>query len=64
MRTLILTALAAVGLAILSHPASAVPAGPVSGISAPSGMLTEARMRRRPMRRGSMTWVQRKGSRR
>ena len=64
MRTLALTAFAAIGLALLSLPAAAVPAGPMSGISTSAGMLTPVRMRRHRMRRPSMTWVQRRGSRR
>ncbi len=64
MRILSLSLLAAAGLAILSLPAAAVPVGPASGISAPSSMLTHVRMHRHHMRRGRMTWVQRRGGRR
>ena len=59
MRTLTLTAFAAIGLAFLALPAAAVPAGPVSGISEPSDVITLARMRSHRMRRSKMTWVQR-----
>ena len=64
MRTLILSAAAAIGLVALSLPASAVPAGPGPSIVTSTSMFTHARMRRSPVRRGTMTWVQRKGSRR
>jgi len=64
MRILSLSLLAAASLAILSLPAAAVPAGPTPGISTPTDMITHARMHRHHMRRGRMTWVQRRGSRR
>lgn len=64
MRILIFAALAGASLVGLSLPAAAVPAGPVAGVSSPSDMLTNVRMRRHRMRRPSMTWVQRRGSRR
>ena len=60
MRTLTLAALAAVGLAVLSLPAEAVPAGLGAGIAGSSGMLTGVRMRRLHTRRQPMTWVQRR----
>lgn len=68
MRTLILAAITAVSLAVLSLPAAAVPAGPVSGISS-SDMLTQVRMRghhmmRRHAARPRMTWAQRGRTRR
>jgi len=40
MRIPVLAALAGVSLGVLAVPASAVPAGPVTGISSPSDMLT------------------------
>jgi hypothetical protein len=63
MRIVILAALAGAGLAGLSLPAAAVPAGPVVGVSSPSDMRTDVRMRRHHMRRPAMTWVQRRRSR-
>lgn len=60
MRVLVLAALAGVGLSVLALPASAVPAGPVAGISSPSDMLTNVRMRRHRMRRHSMSRIQRR----
>lgn len=59
MRIPSLTALAAVGLAILCLPAAAVPAGPVAGVSSQPDMLTQVRMRRHRMRRSSMQRTQR-----
>ncbi len=64
MRILSLSLLTASSLAVLSLPAAAVPAGPASGISASDGMTTHVRMHRHHMRRGRMTWVQRRGGRR
>lgn len=63
MRLFILAALAGAGLAGLSLPAAAVPAGPGAGVSSPSALRTDVRMRRRPMRRPAMTWVQRRRAR-
>ncbi|MGU3545081.1 hypothetical protein [Methylobacterium sp. A52T] len=60
MRILVLAALAGVGLGVLAVPASAVPAGPATGLSAPSDMLTDVRMRRHHLRRHSMSRVQRR----
>ena len=60
MRVLVLAALAGVGLSVLAIPALAVPAGPVAGISSPSDMLTNVRMRRHRMHRRSMMRTQRK----
>lgn len=60
MRTLTLAALAAIGVAVLSLPAAAVPAGPAASISAPAGMVTNVRMRRHRMRRSRMGSIQRK----
>jgi hypothetical protein len=64
MRILSLSLLAAASLAAFSLPAAAVPAGPTSGISSPPSIITHARMHRHHMRRGRMTWVQRRGGRR
>lgn len=60
MRVLILATLAGVGLSVLALPAAAVPAGPVAGVSSPSDMLTNVRMRRHRMRRHSMSRIQRR----
>lgn len=60
MRILVLAALASVGLSVLALPASAVPAGPVAGVSSLSDMLTTVRMRRHHMRRHSMSRTQRR----
>ncbi len=64
MRILFLSLLSAASLASLSLPVAAVPAGPASGISTRPGMITHVRMHRHHMRRGRMTWVQRRGGRR
>lgn len=68
MRNLTLAAVTAVSLAVMSLPAAAVPANPVSGISSPK-VLTQVRMRghhmmRRHAARPRMTWAQRGRSRR
>ena len=60
MRTLFLAALAGVGLASLTFPAAAVPAGPVAGVSSPSDMLTNVRMRHHRMHRRMMSRTQRR----
>jgi hypothetical protein len=65
MRNLTLAAFAAAGLAVLSLPAAAVPAGPALGISSSSDMLINVRMRhhhmrRHHMRRGMMSQTQRR----
>lgn len=60
MRVLVLAALAGLGLGVLALPASAVPAGPMAGISSSSDMLTNVRMRRHRMRRHSMSRTQRR----
>ena len=60
MRVQVLAALAGLGLGALALPASAVPAGPMAGISAPSDMLTNVRMRHHRMRRHSMSRIQRR----
>ena len=51
MRCLMIAALAATGTLMLSFPAAAIPAGPLSGLSSSSDMLTYARLRRHSMRR-------------
>ena len=60
MRILVLAALAGVGLGVLTVPASAGPAGRATGLSSPSDMLTDVRMRRHHVRRHSMSRVQRR----
>ena len=60
MRILVIAALAGVGLGVLAVPASAVPAGPATGLSSPSDMLTDVRMRRHHVQRHSMSRVQRR----
>ncbi|MCJ2067292.1 hypothetical protein MKK75_00455, partial [Methylobacterium sp. J-030] len=60
MRFLTLSVVAAIGTTILSLPAAAVPAAPVAGISSPSDMLTNVRMRRHHMRRRMMSRTQRR----
>ncbi|TXM98878.1 hypothetical protein FV242_27355 [Methylobacterium sp. WL64] len=60
MRMFVLAALAGCGFAGLILPASAVPAGPGAGVSSPSDMLTNVRMRRHRMHRRSMMRTQRK----
>lgn len=60
MRVLVLAALAGVGVSLLALPASAVPAGPVAGVSSPTDMLTNVRMRRHRVRRRSMSGIQRR----
>lgn len=59
MRYVMLAALAASSV-ILSHPAAATPASPVAGLSAPSDMLTNVRMRHHRIRRHSMWRTQRR----
>ncbi len=60
MRTMFLAALAGVGLASLTLPAAAVPAGPAAVITSSSDMLTTVRMRRHHMRRRMMSRTQRR----
>ena len=60
MRMFVLAALAGCGLAGFVLPASAVPAGPAAGVSSPSDMFTNVRMRRHRMHRRSMMRTQRK----
>ncbi|WP_182180209.1 hypothetical protein [Methylobacterium radiotolerans] len=60
MRIPVLAALAGVSLGVLAVPASAVPAGPGAGISSPSDMLTDVRMRRHHVRRHSTSRILRR----
>ncbi|MEE7493772.1 hypothetical protein MOTC310_26440 [Methylobacterium oryzae] len=60
MRISALAALAGVSLGILSVPAAAVPVGPVNGVSPPSDMVTDVRMRGHHMRPHSMSRIQRR----
>lgn len=60
MRFRVLAALVGVGFSVLALPASAVPAGPVASVTAPSDMVTTVRMRRHHMHRRSMMRTQRK----